>query len=94
MLCDGRESNPGQLLGRQLCSPLYHHRTKQHEHLPRLGPTSVLGNGEEIKSRTEEQGEDEGERAREKRQLNIFTTKWDINDEHRVKAAKQKTPNR
>ena len=24
--CDGRESNPGQLLGRQLCSPLYHHR--------------------------------------------------------------------
>ena len=26
--CDGRESNPGQLLGRQLCSPLYHHRMK------------------------------------------------------------------
>ena len=26
-LCDGRESNPGQLLGRQLCSPLYHHRS-------------------------------------------------------------------
>ena len=25
-LCDGRESNPGQLLGRQLCSPLYHQR--------------------------------------------------------------------
>ncbi len=24
--CDGRESNPGQLLGRQLCLPLYHHR--------------------------------------------------------------------
>ena len=24
MLCIGRESNPGQLLGRQLCSPLYH----------------------------------------------------------------------
>ena len=24
--CDGRESNPGQLLGRQLCSPLYHQR--------------------------------------------------------------------
>ena len=24
--CDGWESNPGQLLGRQLCSPLYHHR--------------------------------------------------------------------
>ena len=27
--CDGRESNPGQLLGRQLCSPLYHHRLRQ-----------------------------------------------------------------
>ena len=26
MICDGRESNPGQLLGRQLCSPLYQHR--------------------------------------------------------------------
>ena len=26
LTCDGRESNPGQLLGRQLCSPLYHHR--------------------------------------------------------------------
>ena len=25
--CVGRESNPGQLLGRQLCSPLYHQRT-------------------------------------------------------------------
>lgn len=25
--CDGRESNPDQLLGRQLCSPLHHHRT-------------------------------------------------------------------
>ncbi len=25
-ICDGRESNPGQLLGRQLCSPLYHQR--------------------------------------------------------------------
>ena len=24
LLCIGRESNPGQLLGRQLCSPLYH----------------------------------------------------------------------
>ena len=24
--CDVRESNPGQLLGRQLCSPLYQHR--------------------------------------------------------------------
>lgn len=24
--CVGRESNPGQLLGRQLCSPLYHQR--------------------------------------------------------------------
>lgn len=24
MICIGRESNPGQLLGRQLCSPLYH----------------------------------------------------------------------
>ena len=24
--CAGRESNPGQLLGRQLCSPLYHRR--------------------------------------------------------------------
>ena len=27
--CDGRESNPGQLLGRQLCSPLYHRRLCQ-----------------------------------------------------------------
>ena len=26
-LCIGRESNPGQLLGRQLCSPLYHQCT-------------------------------------------------------------------
>ena len=26
MHCDVRESNPGQLLGRQLCSPLYQHR--------------------------------------------------------------------
>ena len=26
--CDGRESNPDQLLGRQLCSPLHHHRTQ------------------------------------------------------------------
>ena len=26
--CDGWESNPGQLLGRQLCLPLYHHRHK------------------------------------------------------------------
>lgn len=25
--CDGRESNPDQLLGRQLCLPLHHHRT-------------------------------------------------------------------
>ena len=25
-ICDVRESNPGQLLGRQLCSPLYHQR--------------------------------------------------------------------
>ena len=25
--CVGRESNPGQLLGRQLCSPLYHRRS-------------------------------------------------------------------
>ena len=25
--CDVRESNPGQLLGRQLCSPLYQHRS-------------------------------------------------------------------
>ena len=25
-VCVGRESNPGQLLGRQLCSPLYHRR--------------------------------------------------------------------
>ena len=25
-ICVGRESNPGQLLGRQLCSPLYHQR--------------------------------------------------------------------
>ena len=25
-ICVGRESNPGQLLGRQLCSPLYHRR--------------------------------------------------------------------
>ena len=25
-ICDVRESNPGQLLGRQLCSPLYQHR--------------------------------------------------------------------
>ena len=24
--CDSRESNPGHLLGRQLCSPLYHQR--------------------------------------------------------------------
>ncbi len=27
--CVGRESNPGQLLGRQLCSPLYHRRLFQ-----------------------------------------------------------------
>ena len=27
VICDGRESNPGQLLGRQLCSPLYHQRS-------------------------------------------------------------------
>ena len=26
IICVGRESNPGQLLGRQLCSPLYHRR--------------------------------------------------------------------
>ena len=26
LFCDVRESNPGQLLGRQLCSPLYQHR--------------------------------------------------------------------
>ena len=26
--CVGRESNPGQLLGRQLCSPLYHRRLR------------------------------------------------------------------
>ena len=26
IVCVGRESNPGQLLGRQLCSPLYHRR--------------------------------------------------------------------
>ena len=26
IMCVGRESNPGQLLGRQLCSPLYHQR--------------------------------------------------------------------
>ena len=31
--CDGRESNPGQLLGRQLCSPLYHHRMNLHTNL-------------------------------------------------------------
>ena len=29
--CDGWESNPGQLLGRQLCSPLYHHRSDTPE---------------------------------------------------------------
>ena len=29
--CDGRESNPGQLLGRQLCSPLYHHRCQRSQ---------------------------------------------------------------
>ena len=28
--CVGRESNPGQLLGRQLCSPLYHRRLAEH----------------------------------------------------------------
>ena len=28
-ICVGRESNPGQLLGRQLCSPLYHRRLCQ-----------------------------------------------------------------
>ena len=27
-ICDGRESNPGQPLGRQLCSPLYHHHQR------------------------------------------------------------------
>ncbi|XP_032447605.1 basic proline-rich protein-like [Lynx canadensis] len=32
--CVGRESNPGQLLGRQLCSPLYHQRCTA-----RAGPT-------------------------------------------------------
>ena len=30
-ICDVRESNPGQLLGRQLCSPLYQHRIDKHE---------------------------------------------------------------
>ena len=29
-LCVGRESNPGQLLGRQLCLPLYHRRLDRH----------------------------------------------------------------
>src|SRR4029434_7468240 len=39
--CVGRESNPGQLLGRQLCSPLYHQRytgietARPHYHKPR-----------------------------------------------------------
>ena len=27
LVCVGRESNPGQLLGRQLCLPLYHQRS-------------------------------------------------------------------
>ena len=36
--CVGRESNPGQLLGRQLCSPLYHRR-----HTKILISISLLG---------------------------------------------------
>jgi hypothetical protein len=30
--CDGRESNQDQLLGRQLCSQLYHHRIDTSSH--------------------------------------------------------------
>src|SRR4029434_810464 len=38
--CVGRESNPGQLLGRQLCSPLYHQRYTYDKKVPavQIGP--------------------------------------------------------
>lgn len=49
--CVGRESNPGQLLGRQLCSPLYHQRnhlqpsscscSSQTPHPPACSPLHV-----------------------------------------------------
>ena len=31
VVCDSQESNLGLLLGRQLCSPLYHNRNKKHK---------------------------------------------------------------
>ena len=39
--CVGRESNPGQLLGRQLCSPLYHQRKAVQRQCYSLYPISV-----------------------------------------------------
>lgn len=40
--CVGRESNPGQLLGRQLCSPLYHQRHPAKTAAP-AGPAAEQG---------------------------------------------------
>lgn len=43
--CVGRESNPGQLLGRQLCSPLYHQRCTARaaaRRRPRARPSTLL----------------------------------------------------
>ena len=44
LVCVGRESNPGQLLGRQLCSPLYHQREESllHVKVEEAEITSVL----------------------------------------------------
>lgn len=44
LVCVGRESNPGQLLGRQLCSPLYHQRCSARaaaRRRPRARPSTL-----------------------------------------------------
>ena len=41
-ICVGRESNPDQLLGRQLCSPLYHRRIVILRCFNRVFKTSVM----------------------------------------------------
>ena len=40
--CVGRESNPDQLLGRQLCWPLYHRRPRSKKNLKYLSNTLIM----------------------------------------------------
>ena len=70
--CVSRESNPGQLLGRQLCSPLYHWRL--HMVLDHGGSCSQHRPGPKVKKggeRSERRRQQTKERRREKEEKRV-----------------------